>query len=95
MPAPGSIHPGDDIEVIDQAKRLFGMLAGTRAVLAGTVTPARKGDTVTLEVRAGPGWHKLGKVRLGKGGAFAVRTPAPGLYRTVYRGLDGPAVNVG
>ncbi len=94
-PAPGGVHPGSDVEIIAQVKRLFGIMAASRPVLSGSILPAGKGDTVTLEIRAGRAWRKLGTVRLGKGGEFAVRTPVPGVYRTVYRGLDGPAVNVG
>jgi stage II sporulation protein D len=95
LPGPGSVHPGSDMEILAQAKRLLGMMAGARPVLAGTIVPARAGDTVTIELRTGRGWRKLGRVTLGKGGAFAVRTPRAGTYRVVYRGLDGLAVNVG
>jgi stage II sporulation protein D len=94
-PAPGSVHPGSDMEILSQVKRLFGMMAAARPVLTGAVVPARAGDSALIELRAGRGWRKLGRVRLGKGGAFAVRTPCAGTYRAVYRGLDGPAVNVG
>ena len=94
-PATGAVHPGSDLEVIAQAKRLIGMMAGARPVLTGTVFAGGKRGAVTIELRAGRGWRKLGTVRLAKGGSFAVRTPQPGVYRTVYRGLDGPSVKVG
>jgi stage II sporulation protein D len=94
-PPPGAIHPGSDIEIIAQVKRLFGMMAGSRPMLTGSIVPAAQGDAVTVEIRAGKRWRKLGTVQLGQGGAFAVRTPWAGVYRTVYRGLAGPAVNVG
>jgi hypothetical protein len=94
-PATGSVRPGSEMNVIAQVKRLFGMMAAARPVLTGTVLAAGRGGSVTIELRAGRRWRKLGTVGLGKGGRFAVRTPVPGVYRSVYRGLDGPAVNVG
>jgi stage II sporulation protein D len=94
-PTPGSVHPGSDMEILAQVKRLFGMMAAARPVLTGTIVPARAGETAVIELRTGRGWRKLGRVTLGKGGAFAVRTPRAGAYRAVYRGLDGPTVNVG
>jgi stage II sporulation protein D len=94
-PETGAVHPGSDIEILAQVKRLFGMMAGARPVLTGTIVPARAGATAVIELRAASGWRKLGRVRVGKGGAFAVRTPRAGTYRAVYRGLDGPTVNVG
>ena len=94
-PVPAAVHPGSDIEIIAQVKRLFGIMASSRPVLTGSILPAAQGDTVTVEIRAGRAWRKLGTVSLGKGGAFALRTPQAGVYRTVYRGLAGPAVKVG
>lgn len=94
-PVAGSIRPGNDMEVIAQAKRLFGMMAGARPVLTGTVSSSGQGGWVTIELRAGKRWRSLGKVSLSGGGRFAVRTPVPGVYRIVDRGLDGPTVNVG
>jgi hypothetical protein len=49
---------------------------------------------VTVEVRADKHWHKSTVVRLGSGGAYAVRVATAGTYRVVYRGLDGPSVVV-
>lgn len=94
-PKTGSIRPGSDMEVIAQVKRLFGMMSAARPDLIGSIQPAGKGDRIAIERRSGRGWRRLGTVRLGKGGRFAVRTPQAGVYRTVYHGLDGPAVNVG
>jgi len=94
-PATGSIRPGSEMDVIAQVKRLFGMMAAARPMLTGTVLATGRGGSVTIELRAGNRWRKLGRVRLGKDGHFAARTPVPGVYRTVYRGLDGPSVNVG
>jgi stage II sporulation protein D len=94
-PAPGTVQPGSEMEVIAQVKRLFGLMAGARPVLTGKIAAEGKPGSVTIELRAGKRWRKLGKVRLSRDGQFAVRTPQPGVYRTVYDGLDGPTVNVG
>jgi hypothetical protein len=58
------------------------------------VVPAGRGDSVTVEMRAGKHWQRVGSVRLATGGAYAVGVGRPGVYRTVYRGLDGPSVVV-
>jgi stage II sporulation protein D len=94
-PASGSIRPGNDIEVIAQAKRLFGMMAGARPALTGKIAAEGEPGSVTIELRDGKRWRKLGKVQLGEDGRFAVRTPQSGVYRAVYDGLNGPWVNVG
>ncbi len=89
----GPVHGANDLSVLSQLKRAFGLVGEHTGVLHGSVVPAHAGEKVTLEVRAGKGWRRVGRVRLGKGGAFAVGA-RPGVYRTVYRGLDGPSVVV-
>jgi hypothetical protein len=64
-------------------------------VLQGRVVPANPGDLVTFEMLAGKHWRRVGSVRLGKGGRYAVGVGRPGVYRAVYRGLDGPAITIG
>jgi hypothetical protein len=50
---------------------------------------------VTVQVRTGKGaWQRTGTVRLGAGGAYAIQVPHAGVYRAVYRGLDGPSAIV-
>lgn len=93
-PANGGVHAAGDLAVIAQLKRAFGMAGETTPVLRGSVVPAGRGDKVTFEVRARKGWTRVGSVRLGKGGSYAVRLSQPGVYRTVYRGLEGPSVIV-
>jgi len=96
-PAPASVaHVASDLKVISQLQQALATAGDTVPVLAGRVQPARKGARVTIQVRrAGGGWRKAESVRLGKGGRFALTVPRPGVYRTVYQGLDGPSVNVG
>jgi stage II sporulation protein D len=82
-----------DLAVIAQMKQLFGQMAAAQT-LHGTILGAGEGARVTVEVRAGKHWHKSSVVRLGSGGAYAVRVASAGTYRVVYRGLDGPSVVV-
>ncbi|MBV9799128.1 MAG: hypothetical protein JO039_13860, partial [Solirubrobacterales bacterium] len=75
------------------------LVGGTVAGLGGTVFPAppperTQGATVAIQASAGHRWRTLTHARLGAGGTYAVTVPAPGTYRVVYRGLDGPAVSV-
>jgi stage II sporulation protein D len=60
----------------------------------GTVFPAGKRGTLTVQVRIGGGWHGIGTSRIGVGGAYSATLPGKGTYRVVYRGLDGPAVTL-
>ena len=95
-PASGGsgIHAANDLAVITQLQRAFALAGETVPVLRGSVVPAGKGDRITIEVRAGKAWRWVAGVRLGRGGAYTVRVPGPGVYRSVYRGLDGPSVVV-
>ncbi len=80
--------------MITQLKRAFALVGERTPVLRGHVVPAGPGATVSIETRAGKGWRRVGSVRLGQGGGFTVGVGLPGVYRTVYRGLDGPSVVV-
>jgi stage II sporulation protein D len=93
-PASGGAHAANDLAVLIQLKRAFALAGETVPVLQGSVVPAGKGDTVTVEARVGRGWQRVAGVRLGRGGTYTVRVPQAGMYRTVYRGLDGPSVVV-
>jgi stage II sporulation protein D len=93
-PVTGAVHAANDLSVITQLKRAFALLGEHAPVLRGRVVPAGQGDSVTIEQRAGKRWQRVGVVRLGKGGAYAVGVGRPGVYRAVYRGLDGPSVVV-
>jgi stage II sporulation protein D len=93
-PVTGAVHGANDLAVITQLKRAFALVGERTLVLHGRVVPAGKGDKVTIEMHAGKGWRRVGRVRLGKGGAYAAGVARPGVYRTVYSGLAGPAVIV-
>jgi stage II sporulation protein D len=73
----------------ESAMRLVG-----RHSLHGSVFPARKGDKLEVQARGRRGWHAVAHAVLGPGGAIAVAVPGPGIYRFVYKGLDGPSVAV-
>lgn len=77
---------------IAQAERLHGLIAAP--ALRGRVFPAGKGARATIQAQAGKRWRTSLTIHLGRGGTFSVRLPAPGRYRVVYRGLNGPAVLV-
>jgi stage II sporulation protein D len=83
-----------DLAVIAQLKRAFGQMANASQTLHGTILPAPKGARVTIEMRAGKHWREAGVVRIGSGGAYAALVTHAGIYRVVYRGLDGPPVVV-
>ncbi len=75
------------------------LVGGATAGLRGTVFPApagkaANGATVTIQIRAGGRWRTLTHARLNARGSYAVELPAPGVYRVMYRGLDGPTVSV-
>jgi stage II sporulation protein D len=83
-----------DLAVLAQMKRVFGQMANASQTIHGTILPARKGARVLVEIRAGEHWRKTSVVRLGPGGAYATRVTGAGIYRVIYRGLDGPSVVV-
>jgi stage II sporulation protein D len=65
--------------------------------LRGRVSPApRRGAALRVERLVGGAWQIVAReVRVGSGGSYRLPLALPGRYRVVYRGLDGPAVNVG
>jgi stage II sporulation protein D len=91
-PAAAAGDARGDLAVITQMKRMFGQLGNASQTLHGTILPAGKGARVTIELRAGKHWRRAGVVRIGPGGTYAVRLAKAGIYRAVYRGLDGPSV---
>jgi stage II sporulation protein D len=60
----------------------------------GTVYPAKRGQTVTAQRYAAAGWRSVARGHLIAKGSYAVVVKAPGTYRIVYEGLDGPNVRV-
>jgi stage II sporulation protein D len=65
-----------------------------RLSVLGTVYPAKQGQTVTAQRRAGWGWRSVARARLTSKGSYVITVTTPGTYRVVYEGLDGPNINV-
>jgi SpoIID/LytB domain protein len=72
------------------------ILAGAAHGISGAIFPAPpgKGVSFTVQLLGSHGWRTAASAKTGAGGVFAVQLPAPGTYRIVFRGLDGPAVGV-
>jgi stage II sporulation protein D len=69
--------------------------AGIAPRLHGRVLPAAPGASVSVQRRVNGHWREvLRHVRLRSGGSYSAALAGAGLYRVVYRGLDGPAVVV-
>jgi stage II sporulation protein D len=62
--------------------------------LHGGVFPGRSGDPYSVQQYAGSAWKTIVRLTLGTDATFLARVGAPGRYRVVVRGLDGPAVDV-
>jgi stage II sporulation protein D len=90
-PAPGA---ASDLAIIAQMRSLFGALAAAGQTLSGTIFPAGKGTHVTIQVRDGKHWRKAAVAPVSRHGAYAVHLTIAGVYRVVYRGLDGPSIVV-
>jgi stage II sporulation protein D len=60
----------------------------------GTIYPAKRGQTVTAQRYAGASWRSVSRGHLTAGGGYTVVVKAPGTYRIVYEGLDGPNARV-
>jgi stage II sporulation protein D len=93
-PTAGPAHDAGDLAILSQMKRLFGQMANASQTLSGRITPAGKGTHVTIEIRAGKHWLGSGVAAVRADGRYSVRLAFAGVYRVVYRGLDGPSVSV-
>jgi stage II sporulation protein D len=78
------------------AQVMFALAHGLAATpgIHGTVFPARPRDAIAIQVLGNGGWQTVSHAGLGAGGAYSLQLPVAGRYRIVYRGLNGPAVNV-
>jgi len=63
------------------------------ATVAGTVMPAKDGQTVTIQVRRGARWVDVIETRV-HAGAYRAAVTQPGVYRAVFRGAYGASVRV-
>jgi SpoIID/LytB domain protein len=61
-------------------------------VLAGTVTPARRGSIAQVQVLRGRHWFFAGSAWIGRRGAYRWPVVKAGTYRVVYADAPGPAV---
>jgi hypothetical protein len=78
-----------------QAPRPFAMAARRPAtVLRGSVIGPR-GAVARVQERRGEQWVDVGRVRLGRSGAYRWRVPASGTYRVAIGGALGPSIEVG
>jgi stage II sporulation protein D len=71
-------------------------VAGTTPRLAGVVFPASRPRSVHVQRSAHGHWRTIkSRLSLGSGGSYSIVVPAPGTYRIVAGGLDGPSVKLG
>jgi stage II sporulation protein D len=68
--------------------------ARTSHVIAGRVTPARRGDEVAIERRVRGHWRIASVARVGAAGAYRVSVPGAGLYRVLSHGVAGPTLRL-
>jgi stage II sporulation protein D len=61
--------------------------------LEGTAFPAGSGSVVAQRLER-VGWRDAGRAEVTRAGSYAIEVAHPGLYRVVYRGIDGPSVGV-
>jgi hypothetical protein len=101
LPGPAPAHStrapaphGADAAVPALVPLVHNLVADTMPGLHGNVFPAGAGATVTVQVSAGGGWKTVGTATAGADGSYSFQVPAPGAYRIVYNGIDGPVVTV-
>jgi stage II sporulation protein D len=95
IPAP-AVHAGQTAAqaVAALVPLVRNLVAGTLPGLHGSVFPFHGGDAVTVQELGLGGWRSVAKAAVGSGGAYQLQLPASGIFRVVYRGVDGPAVGV-
>jgi SpoIID/LytB domain protein len=67
----------------------------TTGTLAGSVYPAGRGATVSIQALTGKRWHTVRRLRVGSTGSYSARVAAPGSYRVLYGQVAGPTVAIG
>ena len=65
-----------------------------RAVVAGSVVPARVGAGVQVQVRDGGSWKTVASTVVRRGGRYDAAVARSGTYRAVFSGDAGPSVRV-
>jgi stage II sporulation protein D len=71
--------------------------AGPRphTILTGSVYPQRVGAEVQIQVRERAGWRTVTSTSVHRGGRYSAAVARAGVYRVVFSGDAGPAINVG
>jgi hypothetical protein len=64
-------------------------------MLSGFVFPASRKSTVSIQRLAHRHWRTVMRVRVGRGGSYAVSLTAAGSYRVLYGGVAGETVAIG
>jgi stage II sporulation protein D len=62
--------------------------------VAGSVFPPAPRAAVSVQEQRPSGWLTIGQTALGRRGGYSFTLPGFGVYRVVYRGLNGPPVAV-
>jgi len=70
------------------------LVATTIPTVHGTIFPAVKAGTLSVQLQTGHGWQTVLDTPLRAGGTYTAQVPRPGTYRVVYGGIDGPPVIV-
>ena len=65
-----------------------------RAVLAGSVVPARAGAEVQIQVREGATWETVASTIVRRGGRFRAAVARSGTYRAVFSGDAGASIRI-
>jgi stage II sporulation protein D len=68
---------------------------GSSTGLTGSVCPAPRSGTVSLQLAGGGSWQTVAHLAIGARGAIAATGLTPGHYRIGYAGLTGPTVTAG
>jgi SpoIID/LytB domain protein len=62
--------------------------------LSGQITPARRGQALTIERLGATGWVAVGTTRVRRGGRYQASVAAAGCYRVRLRSVAGPSIRV-
>jgi hypothetical protein len=92
----GSVAPAKSKLIADFVPLVRAVLNGATPRLVGSVFPAGRGVTATVEVSRRGSWRQVARrVRVSRHGRYSVALPGSGLYRVVSGGVAGPGVTVG
>ena len=67
---------------------------GARAIVAGSVVPARAGAEVQIQLREGRRWQTVASTIVRRGGTYRAGVAQAGEYRAVFAGEAGPVIRV-